>query len=100
MITLSDINDNAPQFVSTTPKTIVLTEKNEAGMQVAVLTATDPDDPETGNGQVQYFIVGGNASTSSQNSQLKRMRRNLHLRTFVYVENLTDSTFSLVPLGS
>lgn len=46
-----DVNDNAPKL-SLPPHCINITEFHEAGQPIVLIHATDADDPETANGQV------------------------------------------------
>lgn len=74
-ITVIDVNDNYPEFSSTNPTYLTLNENNPAGMHIHTFSATDKDDPTTGNGVVRYFISGGNASVTNNKTGLLESRK-------------------------
>lgn len=57
-INVEDVNDNAP--VLTLPKECsTVTEFHSTRDSIVSIHASDADDPETGNGQIKFNIVGG-----------------------------------------
>lgn len=59
-VTVSDVNDNAPEFDHFPESCVSITEFHEIGDTVLLLKATDADDPETPNGKVKFHIEDGN----------------------------------------
>ncbi|KAL1123291.1 hypothetical protein AAG570_002377 [Ranatra chinensis] len=60
MITVKDVNDEAPQFSHLPESCIAVTEFHEPGDTITLLKATDADDPNTPNGQIGFSILAGN----------------------------------------
>ncbi|NXA18773.1 CADHK protein, partial [Ibidorhyncha struthersii] len=58
VIEIADVNDNAPEFDPKTYEAAV--PENEAGREVARLTATDLDEPNTPAWRAVYSILRGN----------------------------------------
>ncbi|KAJ8339952.1 hypothetical protein SKAU_G00345850 [Synaphobranchus kaupii] len=58
IITVTDINDNAPQFVNRTYSGSV--RENEEGELVLKMAATDQDEPHTPAWSTKYTIIKGN----------------------------------------
>ena len=56
MVEILDVNDNSPQFQSST--SVAVREDVLVGSQIYTVVATDID--VTGNGKIVYEIVGGN----------------------------------------
>ncbi|XP_061101044.1 B-cadherin-like isoform X3 [Conger conger] len=58
IITVTDTNDNAPQFVNSTHSGSV--RENDAGALVLKMAVTDKDEPHTPAWSTKYIIVKGN----------------------------------------
>lgn len=56
-ISLTDVNDNAPEFRSDIPSVIPITEGVSVGTIVTVATAMDDDQGL--NAAISYSIIGG-----------------------------------------
>lgn len=50
-VTILDVNDNAP-VLNVPPHCVNITEFHEPGQPITIIYASDADDPETSNGQV------------------------------------------------
>ncbi|XP_047739893.1 cadherin-23 [Hyalella azteca] len=59
IVDIADINDEVPVFDPRSGCSTV-TEFHAAGDAVAVVRASDADDPEGGNGKIRFSITGGN----------------------------------------
>ena len=58
MVTLTDVNDNAPMFIPSFPTSSEVREDITFGMPVLAIGATDADDGQ--NGALVYNIIEGN----------------------------------------
>ena len=79
-VTVSDVNDNGPQFQS--PSVASISEDSRTDVSVASLTAEDKDDAV--NSQVTYRIQGGNVGSTfsiGSNSGLIRLEKSLDYET-------------------
>lgn len=59
-ITILDVNDEAPVFLSFPESCVAITEFHEPKDTITLLKASDADDPNTPNGQVAFAILAGN----------------------------------------
>ena len=56
-IKVLDVNDNAPQFLPSTPTRLVVRESDLRGEQVLMVTAIDNDEAHNNNAAIMYSIV-------------------------------------------
>ena len=61
VVNVTDINDNAPEFVQAT-YSHTLDENNYVGAEVVRVRATDRDDGD--NGRLTYSVAGGDAAAA------------------------------------
>lgn len=59
-VTITDVNDEPPVLERFPDNCVVVTEFHEPGETVAVLKASDADDPTTPNGWIGFSILAGN----------------------------------------
>ncbi len=62
IITISDVNDRKPVFEERLPdeSCYVITEFHDLAESVLTIRASDGDDPQTPNGQLNFAILDGN----------------------------------------
>lgn len=54
-ITILDQNDNSPEFTSSFPEPVTVSESTDADVTIVTVVATDPDQGEAG--QVTYHLL-------------------------------------------
>jgi len=59
LVSILDVNDNAPEFLETLPSNFSIRENATAGTFIGTLVALDSDDPASPNSDVSYTIVDG-----------------------------------------
>lgn len=58
-ITILDANDNDPE-IHAPNGCITITEFQDVNSQITLIHSSDPDDPNTPNGQIMMDIISGN----------------------------------------
>ena len=60
-LTILDENDEHPRFVDNQCLSAAVDENSAVGTVVCAVLAVDDDDPNNGNSDIEYYLVGENA---------------------------------------